>query len=376
MDQREDFDSLRVSLEGFEGTDLRTTPFPNQFDVPGGLQPGLGGYHAWQSRYLVHWVHHGPVTESYSRWVTSAEYVDDRLYLYYDYPNDQDPHLYIDENLYDGKPGTDMGIALRDPSHGSDSGVIRDLEGRFHLIFEDWSPINASQRSWDSPLAGHAVSPDGIGGWEILDPAVDHRTTPTDKSATYKHPHWLQHPDWDTNIAEYQVHMPKQNAYGDWALISVGGQYYLFGDYDLADGHKMSVGWFTSPTLAEEFTWCGHVGEGHPDPDIGFAEGRFYLITQQAIDWSSSGPWVGRVEARVGVDRDGDGKVNSWTEWNEVKESYDYMHGFARQIHKAPTSLDLSELPAGVGFRFECRLTDISENASKGVVERILMRFE
>jgi len=150
-----------ATLDGFD-VPLQTTPFPNQYDAPGGLKPGLGGYHAWQSRDLVHWVHHGPVTETFSRWVTTAEYADGKLYLYYDYPNDQDPHLYLDEDLTDGLPGKNMGIALRDPSDGSDCGVIRDKEGRFHIIFEDWSPIQASQRSWDSPLAGHAVSPNGI----------------------------------------------------------------------------------------------------------------------------------------------------------------------------------------------------------------------
>jgi hypothetical protein len=148
----------------------------------------------------------------------TAEYADGKVYIYYDYPNDQDPHLYIDDDLADGNPGVNKGIAFRDPSHGSDCAFIRDKQGRFHVIYEDWSPINASKRSWDSPLVGHAVSKDGIGGFEILKPPIDKRTKPTGTVAEYKHPHWKQHPDWDTNIGKYNVHKPEQ---GEDVLLAV-----------------------------------------------------------------------------------------------------------------------------------------------------------
>ena len=363
-------------MAGFEDTKLLTTPFKNQFDAPGGLNKGLGGYHAWQSKDMVHWVHHGPVTEAFSRWVTSAEIKDGKVYIYYDYPNDQDPHVYVDDNLTDGKPGRDMGLAVADPSHGSDAGFIRDKQGRFHVIFEDWSPINASKRSWDSPLAGHAVSDDGIQNWTFMDPAVDKRTKATGKVATYKHPHWLQHPDFKTNIAEYQVHQPEQEAFGDWAAICVGEQYYLFGDYDPVGGHQMAVGWFTSSSLDQPFTWCDKIGNGHPDPDIGFAEGKFYLFTQQKTDWVSPGPWVEKVEARVGVDTDDDGKLDVYSDWTALKESYDYHPSLAKHVNKTPAQLDLSGLPAGHGFGFEVRLTDTTENKSKPMLESVTLKFE
>jgi hypothetical protein len=364
-----------ATLEGFD-IPLQTTRFPNQYNAPGGLKKGLGGYHAWQSRDMVNWVHHGPVTENFSRWVTTAEQKDGKVYIYYDYPNDQDPHLYIDEDLTDGVPGENKGIAFKDPSHGSDCGIIRDGEGRFYVVYEDWSPINASKRSWDSPLAGLAVSEDGIGDFTILEPAVDNRTKPTGKIQTYKHPHWLQHPDFDSNIGEYEVHTPEQEAYGDWACICVGGQYYLFGDYDPAGGHQMSVGWFTSPSLGEEFTWCDKIGQGHPDPDIAFAEGKFYLVTQQKTDYTSPGPWVERVTARVGVDTDNDGEVDQWSDWREVKETYDYVPGFSKQVAKRPAELDLSGLPEGFGFQIELKLADVTENKSKPMVESLGLSFE
>ena len=356
----------------------RTTPFPNQFDAPGGLKPGKGGYHAWQSRDMVNWVHHGPVTEGFSRWVTSAEHIDGKTLIYYDFPNDQDPHVYVDEDLTDGEPGENKGMAVADPSHGSDAGFIRDLDGKVHVIFEDWSPINASKRAWDSPLAGHGVSPDGVTPFEIVGNAVDERTEPTGKIETYKHPHWVKEDprNYKTNVAEYEVHEPKQGAHGDWAAICIGGRYYLFGDYDPADSHKMSVGWFTSPSIDEQFTWCDHIGNGHPDPDIAFAEGQFYLATQQSTDYTSPGPWVEKVEARVGVDTDNDAEIDRWSDWAELRESYDHIPGFAKQVKRTPASMDLSKLPEGFGFQVEMRLTDTTGNKSKPMVEKVELSFE
>lgn len=150
-----------TTLNGFS-VPLKTTSILNQFNAPGGLEEGLGGYHAWQSHDMVNWVHHGPVSDTEGKWMTTAEQVGDKTYLYYDFPNDQDPHLIIDEDLTDGKIGKKMGIAFKDPSDGSDAAIIRDLEGDFHLILENWSPLNASKRAWDSPLASHAISKDGI----------------------------------------------------------------------------------------------------------------------------------------------------------------------------------------------------------------------
>jgi len=363
---------------------LLTTPDPRQFDAPGAKQKSKGGYHAWQSRDMVNWVHHGCITPQYARWVTNAEFVDGKTYIYYDYPNDQDPHLFIDSDLTDGKPGEDKGMVWKDPSHGSDAGFIRSFDGKMHVIYEDWSPINARNHAWDSPLAGHAVSEDGVKPFKLLPPAVDHRTKPTGKKATFKHPHWLAHKDWDTNIAEYEIHEPEQNAYGDWAPICIGGQYYIFGDFDPkreidANGkkkrHSMSVGWLTSSSIDKPFKWCGHVGEGHPDPDVCFAEGKFYLATQQETDFTSPGPWVEKVEVKIGIDTTGDGKIDHWGDWKEVKESYDYIKGFSKQIKKIPATINLDAYPAGFGYQFEVRMSDTTDNDSKPIINGISLQF-
>ena len=370
------FEPEPIKLDGFD-MPLQTTRFPNQFDAPGGLKPGKGGYHAWQSRDMKNWVHHGPVTEGFSKWVTSAEFIDGKALIYYDFPNDQDPHVYVDDDLYDGVPGKNMGLAVRDPSHGSDAGFIRDLDGNMHVIIEDWSPINASKRSWDSPLAGHGVSPNGINDFVFRKPSVDNRTKPTGKIASYKHPHWVKEDpkNFKTNVAEYEVHEPEQEAYGDWAAICIGGQYYLFCDYDPVGGHQMSVAWFTASSIDEEFEWCDHIGKGHPDPDVAFAEGQFYLATQQKTDFVSPGPWVETVEVRVGVDIDNDESIDEWTDWQRVTEKYDYIPGFSKQIARTPAQLDLSELPPGYGFQIELRLIDSTDNKSKPIVEKLALSF-
>ena len=372
------FTPTEASLEGFD-VPLLTTPHANQYNAPGGLKPGKGGYHAWQSRDMKNWVHHGPVTEGFSRWVTSAEMIDGKALIYYDFPNDQDPHVYVDADLTDGEPGENMGKAVDDPSHGSDAGFIRDLDGNVHVIFENWDPINASKRSWDSPLAGRATSPNGIDGFVIQKtPPVDNRTKPTGKTATYNHPHWVKEDpkNYKTNVAEYEVHEPEQEAYGDWAAICIGGQYYLFGDFDPVGGHQMSAGWFTASSIDEPFTWCDHIGSGHPDPDIAFAEGQFYLATQQRTDYTSPGPWVESVEARVGVDTDNDAKVDKWSEWAELKEAYDYIEGFSKQVERTPAEMALSKLPQGFGFQVEMKITDTTENKSKPMIDGLKLSFK
>ena len=384
--KEEAFQDAAATLEGFD-IDLRTTRFENQFNAPGGLKKPKGGYHAWQSKDMKNWVHHGAITDKKSRWMTTAEYVNEKFYFYYDFPNDQDPHLYIDEDLTDGVPGKSMGLAFNDPTHGSDCAVIRDLEGNFHIIGEDWSPINAKTHGWDSPLAIHAVSPDGVNDFKILNPPVDERTKPTGKFAAYAHPHWHKEaPDRfpaktgnKRAFGEYEIHEPEQNAFGDWASISIGGQYYLFGDFDPAGSHGskgMSVAWFTSDDINKRFTFCGNIGRGHPDPDIVFAEGQFYLVTQQKTDYISSGPWVETVEVRMGVDTTNDGRVNECSDWQIVKEQYDYMEGFSKQVGKIPAQLNFSDLGEGYGFQFEVKMMDTTENESKPILDKVVVLFE
>ena len=79
------------------------------------------------------------------------------------------------------------------------------------------------------------------------------------------------------------------------------------------------------------------------------------------------------LEARVGVDTDKDGEVDEWSDWQEVKESYDHTPGFSKQVARTPAKLELSELPEGYGFQFEVRISDSTENESKPILDKITL---
>jgi len=57
----------------------------------------------------------------------------------------------------------------------------------------------------------------------FLFPAVDEYTTLFEEVGEFRNPHWSkEHPDWDSDLAKYNIHEPEQDAYGDWAAISMG----------------------------------------------------------------------------------------------------------------------------------------------------------
>jgi hypothetical protein len=144
-------------------------------------------------------------------------------------------------------------------------------------------------------------------------------------------------------------------------MIKVGEQYYIFCDYDSHDEEKsMRVGRWRSNDIAKTFEWDGEIGEGfHPDPTVGFAEGKFYLLVQRnESDFISDGPWVDGVEIRVGVDTDNDGKTDEWTPYTKVKETYKQKEGFVRVIESQPAQLDLSGLSEGYAFKVEMKLNN------------------
>ena len=107
-----------------------------------------------------------------------------------------------------------------------------------------------------------------------------------------------------------------------------------------------------------------------------FAEGKFYLATQQKQDFVSPGPWVESVEVRVGVDTDNDKKVDQWSDWSKVTERYDYIKGFSKQVSREKAALDLADLPAGFGFQFELKIEDQTENQSVPVIDRVAISFQ
>ncbi|MBB3208850.1 hypothetical protein FHS27_004683 [Rhodopirellula rubra] len=111
------------------------------------------------------------------------------------------------------------------------------------------------------------------------------------------------------------------------------------------------------------------------ESDVCFAEGRFYLAMQMETDYVSDGHWVESVDVRVGVDTDNDAGVDRWSDWQTVKETYDYTPGLVKHVAKKAAGMDLSGLPAGYGFQFEVRITDTTANESKPILVKVQLLF-
>ena len=160
--------------------------------------------------------------------------------------------------------------------------------------------------------------------------------------------------------------------------MKIGERYYAFGDYEReVNGEAfLNTGILVGDSLYDSFEIVADVGpDRHPDPTTGFAEGQFYLITQQTTDFISSGPWVDGVEARAGVDTNGDDIIDEWTDWQSLSEGYDHTPGYPRIITLTPAAIDMSGLSAGLGFQFELRLDDNVVSGSTPIMDRVEMSF-
>jgi len=107
---------------------------------------------------------------------------------------------------------------------------------------------------------------------------VDKRTTPTGRFGTYERKDWLP---LGRSVVKYEIHEPEQDAFGDWAAISIGGQYYLFGDYHVAK-KGIKIGIFTSDDINKEFEFIGELGHGHPDRILSLP-GFFWFMSRMAL---------------------------------------------------------------------------------------------
>jgi hypothetical protein len=76
------------------------------------------------------------------------------------------------------------------------------------------------------------------------------------------------------------------------------------------------------------------------------------------------------------VDTTKNGKIDTWSKWSEIKESYDYIKGFSKQIKKTPAKQNLANLPAGYAFQIEVKISDITSNTSKPMIESLDLSFQ
>ncbi|MFP4053721.1 MAG: hypothetical protein ACLFV7_07655, partial [Phycisphaerae bacterium] len=232
FDEKQEFHSLTFRQSAGWGAS-QWTDVPAKLPLDGGkpigddapvfLSPAAGDYwyfnaikngqryQAWHSTDMENWSER---KDSVGLQINSAEY--DNGQFFFHYGSDKDPSVLVDSNLNNSYSNssdrTDHG--KRFDNRGSDVAAFRDLDGTHHIIYEDWSPfsdpdyphwdaLSANAARWDSPLAGHVSSPDGVYGY-----AKDDHPAPIDTRSD-----------------------PTTNAFGDYELIRVGDTYYLFGDY-------------------------------------------------------------------------------------------------------------------------------------------------
>ena len=369
-----------------------------------------GQYFIYHSTDLVDWERKGVIGAGY-RWVTTAEYHDGRLFIYHDDENDHDPSLvtvdyvagsgeFFDANGVLTGPSdtiavTDYGVVLDKPeitvdgtvyqlAGGSDNAIFRDpADGQFHMIYENWSHQNAQRFSWDSNIASQSISADGINGFifdEATRPFDVRGNLITQDQATDPHsftqiggtvtPLTVNGIDYFVGFHPNRLHLfqltDQLHGWGDHSMVKVGETYYLFVDDD-SPTEGIGLGYWYGTSLSEPLTYGGRLLDNvHPDPDIGFAEGTFQLLVQgRDNDLRSFGPWTPGIEAQAGVDTDGDGTADVWTEWQTVAEQYSRVSGFAKAVDLEEARMDLSSLPDGYGiaFRLRSELSGVSFDA-------------
>jgi hypothetical protein len=81
------------------------------------------------------------------------------------------------------------------------------------------------------------------------------------------------------------------------------------------------------------------------------------------------------VEARAGVDADGNGAIDTWTDWQTVREQYRHTPNYIRVVTLTPAAIDLSGLPVGYGFQFEFRVDDTVVAGVSPIMDRVEMSF-
>ena len=82
------------------------------------------------------------------------------------------------------------------------------------------------------------------------------------------------------------------------------------------------------------------------------------------LGWRGAG--VGRGE--IGVDQ--------WSEWQDARETYSAIPGFAKQVDRTPAKVSFSDLPAGKGFQIEAKLVSPEGQETLPKLDRLIANFE
>ena len=201
-------------------------------------------------------------------------------------------------------------------------------------------------------------------------------TVSINPSLTYTNP--------DTGSAE--TFNPVSDLAADEFRLYVGGRNLSAaagqGDSTLAQGGRAGVS-FGIGASAFEADWVQAVENAETAFNAEYGRGGPIMttITGTATLGSTPAPYSLSFGAMVGnlwfdTDTNNDGRINKWGKWTEVKETYDYIKGFSKQVKRTLAKLNLKDLPAGHAFQIELKITDITENKSKPMIESLSLVFE
>ena len=79
---------------------------------------------------------------------------------------------------------------------------------------------------------------------------------------------------------------------------------------------------------------------------------------------------------RAGVDKDGDGKIDQWSKWQDASETYGIIKGFSKQVDRKPAKVFFSDLPAGKGFQVEIKLIAGEDDTVLPKIDQLIATFE
>jgi hypothetical protein len=79
---------------------------------------------------------------------------------------------------------------------------------------------------------------------------------------------------------------------------------------------------------------------------------------------------------RAGVDKDGDGKIDKWSKWQDAEETYSKIKGFSKQVDCKPAKVSFSDLPAGRGFQVEIKLHAGEDDTVLPKIDQLIAYFE
>ena len=68
--------------------------------------------------------------------------------------------------------------------------------------------------------------------------------------------------------------------------------------------------------------------------------------------------------------------IDHWSKWQDTRETYSSIPGFAKQVDRTPAKLSFSDLPVGKGFQIEVKLLSPEGHKSLPKIDQLIATFD